>query len=403
MIVTAVYTACFDVLMTLSPSQRWSAMRQFNVDVSTEKAVILICVAAIVLLAVSFYFITHKKRNMGSSITDKLFNDYVQSCGLNEYQSYLLSELARYLNLKKKELLFTLADVFDRGLQAFTTSNWFMAKDQQNKQQLIEELTVLREKIGFNSESKLLNKAQRIEVSQLSVGQELFISHSRVSNSSVIKAKLVKNERNILTVKTEEPVAIFSGQNWYVRFSFLECIWEFDVTVLSCYDNILVLSHDNSIRFASRRHFHAVETDLPGLIANFPFAKKVTVDDTAASCLKKPEFVGFKVKKIAGPYLNIETDLKIFGGSRVVLIFEQISQKKILQSTAVVKNVQENGNVFCALVELTVLAKSDMNELICAANAADSKPDVVQEQERLEFDLPDFDEAAQEIKAGQEN
>jgi len=403
MIVTAVCTACFDVLMALSPSQRWSAMRQFNVNGSTEKAVVVTCVAAIVILAVSFYFITHKKKNKGDSISDKLFNDYVQSCGLSEYQSYLLSELARYLNLKKKELLFTLADVFDRGLQAFTTSNWFMVKDQQNKQHLMEELTVLREKIGFDSESKLLNKAQRIEISQLSIGQELFISHSRVSNSSVIKAKLVKNERNVLTVKTKEPVAIFSGQNWYVRFSFLECIWEFDVTVLSCYDNILVLSHDNSIRFASRRHFHAVETDLPGLIANFPFAKEITVDDTVVSCLKKPEFVGFKVKKIAGPYLSIETNLRIVGGSRVVLVFEQISQKKILQSTAVVKNVEENEGVFCALVELTVLAKSDMNELICMANAADFKPDVVQEQEQVEFDLPDFDEATQEIKAGQEN
>ena len=403
MIVTAVCTACFDVLMALSPSQRWSAMRQFNVNGSTEKAVVVTCVAAIVILAVSFYFNTHKKNDKCNSISDKLFNDYVQSCGLSEYQSYLLSELARYLNLKKKELLFTLADVFDRGLQAFTTSNWFMVKDQQNKQHLMEELTVLREKIGFDSESKLLNKAQRIEISQLSIGQELFISHSRVSNSSVIKAKLVKNERNVLTVKTKEPVAIFSGQNWYVRFSFLECIWEFDVTVLSCYDNILVLSHDNSIRFASRRHFHAVETDLPGLIANFPFANEVTVDDTAASCLKKPEFIGFKVKKIAGPYLSIETNLRVVGGSRVVLIFEQISQKKILQSTAVVKNVEENEDVFHALVELTVLAKSDMNELICMANAADSKPDVVQEQEQVEFDLPDFDEATQEIKAGQEN
>ena len=403
MIVTAVCTACFDVLMTLSPSQRWSAMRQFNVNTSTEKTVVVICVVAIMTLAVSFYFITHKKKNAGNSISDKLFNDYVQSCGLSEYQSYLLSELARYLDLNKKELLFTLADVFDRGLQAFTTSNWFMVKDQQNKQQIIEELTLLREKIGFNSESKLLNKTQRIEISQLSAGQELFISHSRVSNSSVIKAKLLKNERNVLTVKTKEPVAIFSGQNWYVRFSFLECIWEFDVTVLSCYDNILVLSHDNNIRFASRRHFHTVDTDLPGLIANFPFAKEITVDDTTVSCLKKPEFVGFKVKKIAGPYLSIETNLRIVGGSRVVLIFEQISQKKILQSTAVVKNVEENKDVFRALVELTVLAKSDMNELICMANAAESKPDVVQEQEQVEFDFHDLAEATQEIKAGQEN
>jgi len=403
MIVTTVCTACFDVLMALSPSQRWSAMRQFNVNVSTEKAVVITCVFAIVILAISFYFITRKKANKGSSISDKLFNDYVQSCGLSEYQSYLLSELARYLNLNKKELLFTLADVFDRGLQALTTSSWFMVKDQQNKQHLIEELTVLREKIGFDNESKFLNKTQKIEINQLSAGQELFISHSRTSNSSVIKAELVKNERNVLTVKTKEPSAIFSGQKWYVRFSFIECIWEFDATVLSCYDNILVLSHNNSIRFASRRHFHTVETDLPGLIANFPFAKEVTVDDTAVSCLEKPKFVEFKVRKIAGPYLNIETNLKIVGGGRVVLMFEQVGRKKILQSIAVVKNVKENEDVFCALVELTVLTKTDMNELICMANAADSKPGMVQEQEQGEFNSSDLDEATQEIKAGQEN
>ncbi len=403
MIVTTVSTTCFDVLMALSPSQRWSAMRQFNVNVLTEKAVVITCVVAVVILAISFYFMTRKKANTGNSISDKLFNDYVQSCGLSEYQSYLLSELARYLNLNKKELLFTLADVFDRGLQALTASNWFMVKDQQNKQHLMEELIVLREKIGFDSESKFLNKAQKIEINQLSAGQELFISHSRTSNSSVIKAELVKNERNILIVKTKEPSAIFSGQKWYVRFSFIECIWEFDVTVLSCYDNILVLSHNNSIRFASRRHFHTVETDLPGLIASFPFAKEITVDDTAVSCLKKPEFVEFKVKKIAGPYLNIETNLKIAGGSRVVLMFEQVGQKKIIQSIAVVKNVKENEDVFCALVELTVLTKTDMNELVCMANAADSKPDMVQEQEQAEFNSPDFDEATQEIEAGQEN
>lgn len=401
MIVTAVSTACFNVLLALSPGQRWSAMRQFNVYTSTEKAVVLICIVATAILAVSFYFITHKKKNLDNSVSDKLFKDYVQSSGLSEYQSYLLSEIARYLNLTKKELLFTFADIFDRGLQALTTSNWFMAKDQQNKQHLIEELTALREKIGFGSESKFLNKARRIEISQMPIGQELFISHSRISNSSVITAVLVKNERNILTAKIEEPVAIFSGQNWYVRFNFLECIWEFDVTVLSCYENILVLSHDNSIRFASRRHFHTVETDLPGLIANFPFVKETAYD--AVSCLEKPEFVAFKVKKIAGPYLSIETGLKIFCGSRVILVFEQLSQQKILQSTAIVKKVKESGDIYCALVELKVSVKSDMNELICIANAADSKSELAQEEEQVGFSLADFDEVNQGIKAGQEN
>jgi len=403
MIIAAGYTACFDVLMALSPSQKWSAMRQFNVDVSTERAVVITCLVAILILTISFYYITQKKAKRGNRVSDKLFNDYAKSCGLSEYQSYLLSELARYSNLSQKELLFTSADAFDNGLQEFTTSKWFMVKDKQNKQHLIEELTVLREKIGFDSESKLSSKTQKLEVSQLLVGQELFISHSRTSNSSIIKAELVKNEGNILTVKTKEPIVIFSGQNWYMRFSFIESIWEFDVTVLSCYDNVLVLSHDNTVRFASKRHFHVVETDLPGLIANFPFSKKVSADVATGSCLESPEFVEFKVKKITGSYLSIETNLNVVSGSRVVLMFEETNKNRVVQSTAVVKNVKENEDLFCALVELTVLGKADMNELICIANAADSKSEMEEKEEQVRIDFADLDEAAQEIAAGRES
>ncbi len=402
MIVTAVCTACFDVLMELSPSQRWAAMRQFDVNSPTAKTFAVVCVVTIIVLSILVYCITRKKAHADDSVLDELFDDYVQSCGLSEYQSYLLSELGRYLNLKSKGVLFTSGDAFNRGFQALTTSKWFMAKDQQNKQHLVEELAVLREKIGFDSESKFLNKTQKMEVSGLPVGQELFISHSRTSNSSMVSAQIVKNEGNVLTVKMEEPIVVFSGQNWYVRFSFVECTWEFDVTVLSCYDNIMVLSHNNVVRFASKRHFHTVETELPGLIARFPFASEVTVNDPSVSCLEKPEFFDFKVKKIAGPYLNIETDIKIVSGSRVILIFEQSSRGKLLQSTAVVKNVRETEGVFCALVELTVLAKSDMNELVCVANAADPRH-MDQNQEQDEFGYPDFNEAIQEIKSGQEN
>jgi hypothetical protein len=187
------------------------------------------------------------------------------------------------------------------------------------------------------------------------------------------------------------------GEKWCVRYYFGASVWEFETSVLSCQDNIMVLSHSDNVRFINRRRFVRVPVNQPTYIAQFPFDKTLSPKDTgdnkndsAADSKNEwgpPDFVPAAVTELAGPGLRIEAPLDVNVGDRVLVIFKLDEEGKnpdlqregttktirIVEDVGEVRHTKAVENGFSIAVELTGLSDSNINELVRATNAASLK------------------------------
>jgi len=104
-----------------------------------------------------------------------------------------------------------------------------------------------------------------------------------------------------------------------------------------------------------------------------------------------PEFVAGVVTELAGPGLRIESALAVDVGERVLVVFSldeedadlmraeaggqpaaagKVSAVRVVEDVGEVRHIRAAGNGFSIAVELTSLKDSDVDELICATNAA---------------------------------
>jgi hypothetical protein len=199
------------------------------------------------------------------------------------------------------------------------------------------------------------------------------------------------------------------GEFWRARYYFGASVWEFDTSVFSCNDDILVLNHSDNVRFVNRRRFLRVPTNKPALIARFPFLKtlqpnskkenpevKRNLTKASSNIWGPPEFTPAIVTELGGPGLRIETQLEVKVGDRVVVILKLNEEKnrnsitspnstsqdsifvqdgkiislKIVEDIGQVRHVKAMQNGFSIAVELTGLSDSDLSELIRTTNAA---------------------------------
>jgi hypothetical protein len=173
-----------------------------------------------------------------------------------------------------------------------------------------------------------------------------------------------------------EPVKITFGELWRIRYYFGSSVWEFDTSVVSYDGNILVLNHNDDVRFINRRRFIRVPVKKQAFIAHFPFEK------TLEPVWGPPEFVPAVVTELAGPGLRIESRLQVKEGERVLVVFsldEEQGRNLTTANTGISKIVEDIGEVrhtraipngLSIAVELTGLSDSDINELIRVTNAA---------------------------------
>ena len=106
---------------------------------------------------------------------------------------------------------------------------------------------------------------------------------------------------------------------------------------------------------------------------------------TSADKWGPPEFVAGVVTELAGPGLRIESALAVDVGERVLVVFSldeedgdlmraeaggKASAARVVEDVGEVRHIRAVGNGFSIAVELTSLKDSDVDELICATNAA---------------------------------
>jgi hypothetical protein len=393
------------VVLALTPVEKWRAARRMESSFVGEHWFILICAIAMVVLTVWFIVATYKHMAKQRRTANQLFFEYSDRMGLSRRERQVLMDIAARTKLKRNESIFTMVTAFDRGAAALTKET-LAQQGAQAGSQLGDELSVIREKLGFQKQRAAskgpATKPNKPSSRQIPAGKKVHITRRKAGDSANIESTVIENNDTDITVKLTVSLESSPGELWCVRYYFGASVWEFETSSVSCDHNILVLNHSDDVRFVNRRRFVRVPVNRPTLIARFPFAisasdkdsgKKLSgagPDSAGASgeAFGPPEFVPASVTELAGPGLRIEAPLEMNVGDRVLVVLKlseedgRDSGSKMSGKGAPARIVEDIGEVrhtkaiqsgFSIAVELTGLSDSNIGELVRATNAASLK------------------------------
>lgn len=395
-------------VLALTPIQRWQAARGLNDSFMSERWFIASCVASLIVLTVLFIFVTCYRTKKEHKTANRLFFEYADERGLNPRERHILMYIATKAKLKQKESIFTMADAFDRGATKIIRAALTL-KGRDKRRNINAELSILREKLGFQKRSSISTEILMSNKSgsrQIPEDRKLYLTSLETDDFANIESVVVENNDLELNVKPSKPLEIKRTEPLCVRYYFGASVWEFDTTVIGCEGGILILKHSDNVRFINRRRFLRVPINEPAYIAAFPFAKALTNNEKSKADTESvnpdennwgpPEFVPAEVRELAGPGLRLETPLEVKVGDRVVVILKLSENRnhrlikpakstalhyvfadnakkrptRIVEDIGVVRHTQAAENGFSIAVELTGLNETNLSEMVRATNAA---------------------------------
>ncbi|MHC4644155.1 MAG: PilZ domain-containing protein [Planctomycetota bacterium] len=401
------YYSAFGFLVGLTPVERWKAAGdRLDNGFTIEGWFTPVMLAVVIILSLLLLLVSLRRRAEEQKGSQRLFVDYAQRRGLTESERQVLLATAAKAGLKRSSAVFTMEEAFDRGATRMIQEFIDRGPGAEETVQLRRELSCLREKLGFQKEYVpsigSMKRSRKLSSRQIPAGRKVHITRRINRNAADIEAIVVENNDSGLTVKSAEPLRITLGDMWRVRYYFGASIWEFDTTVVSCEGDILVLNHNDNIRFINRRRFLRVPVKKPVFFARFPFGGTVSAEthgvkkfftlrssaaDTPGALWGPPKFVAGVVTELAGPGLRIEVPVEAKAGERVLVVMRldeegpsgvkggqgKTAGLRVVQDVGEVRHVETVQNGFSVAVELTGLSDSDVDELIRAANLASVK------------------------------
>lgn len=393
------------VVLALTPMERWNAAR-LRRGPWTGELFVTFAVVALVILTVMFVVVTYSRIREQRRAHSRVFHGYAERRGLSPQEERTLQEIAKRSGLRQSEVIFTAADAFDRGATKLLEDTALKGRSSEAAANLHTELSALRQKLGFKQRVGAPANSRKPSTREIPVGKKLHITRRKARNSTPIESTVIKNDDTELAVRLPIPLASVPGEVWRVHYYSGASVWEFDTSVVNCYDEVLVLNHSDNVRFVNRRRFQRVSVNRPAFIARFPFARTLPIDSQSAKQVSKgeeglpgvaesswgpPEFVPAVVTELAGPGLrieHIEAPLELKVGERVLVVFKLNEEKqkdsdsqgagesvapRIVEDIGQVKHSRAIEQGWSIAVELMGLSDSDVNELIRAANTASSK------------------------------
>jgi hypothetical protein len=391
------------VFLALTPIERWHAARRLDSASTDQRLFILLSVAAIIILTVLLIAASYNNKVKERKATNKVFVNYAQRMGLSRRERHILMDIAKIAGLKRIESIFTMVTAFDRGSTELI-KDVLVRRGAKTSKNLSAQLSVLREKLGFEKKSAIpagsTANSNKPSSKQIPAGKQLHMTRRKAGDSTNIESTVIENNDVELTVKLKVSLESKPGELWSVRYYFGASVWEFETSSISCYGNILVLNHSDNIRFINRRRFLRVPVNKPTFIARFPFVRMLQSKSDSDRGIGKdsisisgnswgpPEFVPASVTELAGPGLRIEAPLEVKVGDRVLVILKlseeddrkpgsnrtgKTAPEKIVEDIGEVRHTKSIKNGFSIAVELTGLSDPNINELIRATNAASLK------------------------------
>ncbi len=369
---------------------------------------IIAAVVILVTLTVLLTIVSLRQRRQKQINSNILFDECSKKSGLSRRESQILMNIASKAGLKQSEAIFTMGGAFDNGAGIMVEESLVQQQETEKSEMLKTELSLLREKLGLKRQTPtsigVATKARKLSSRQIPVGKKLHVTRRKTRSLSTIESTVIKNDDFELTVKLEKALEISPGESWRARYYFGASVWEFDTTAVSCEGDVLVLNHNNDVRFINRRRFLRVPVNIQAFIATFPFSKEIVIenDDIKDNSSSKQildevsqghwgllDLVPVVVTELAGPGLRMDIPMEVKAGDRVLVAFrldEQIQQDvtpphqtsnktklKIVEDIGEIRHVKPTENGFSIAVELTGLSDSDVNELIRATNTASLK------------------------------
>jgi hypothetical protein len=406
MTISPVITGCLnDIVLALTPIEKWKAARSFTSDYATDRGFVLIGAIALIVLIVLFLAVSLRKEKQERKSNNRLFVEHARKTGLSTRECQILLNAAQKAGLKQSESIFTMGTAFDQGTAKMLEETQADPRAVEGANQLKIELAFLREKLGFKQKAASVDSSAetaKLSSRQIPIGKQIHITRRKTATAGNIEATVVKNNDNELGIRLTQPVRVTFGECWCTRYYFGSSVWEFDTTVIGYDGDMLVLSHSDNVRFINRRRFLRVPVKISGFVAAFPFEKQpVEVrhsegdeqtqgDDSAQPptfIWGPPEFVPAVVTELAGPGLRIESSLDLKIGDRILVVFnlaqghhpvpESEGSKseipKIVEAMGVVRHIRPVQDGLSVAAELTGLGDQDIDELIRATNAALSR------------------------------
>ena len=407
MTVLTITAAANAMLLTLTPTEKWQAIRGLGSGFAGEHAFVLICGTTLLVLTALLIAVSYNYRENDRRVASEMFSAYADRRGLSRHERHILLEIATRAQLKRNESIFTLAGAFNRGA-AKATDEALVSKGAKRGKRIGAELAVLREKLGFERQisdpTASAMKSGKPGSRQIPIGKKLQITPRDNNEPDNIEATVMKNDEIELVVKLAKPLEADPGDLCGVHYYFGASVWEFDASVISCHSGILVLTHSYEMRFINRRRFLRVSVNRPAFIASFPFAKTFPPGSNSAEWIERgsvdslpvawgpPEFVPAEVTELAGPGLRLEAPMEVEVGERVVVILKMCEESasheqgaspqsalmpkskgtpsRVVEDVGEVRHVRATENGFSIAVELTGLSDSNVNELIRETNSA---------------------------------
>lgn len=403
---TTVLNAIYLGSLALTPQQRWSAAGDhLDTGFMSEHWFILMAGLIGILLCMVLLVVSRNRIVRQRERKNQMFGEYAAQSGLSERERQLLLGIARKAGLKQSEAIFTTSSAFERGAAIMLEESASLHYTEAQIEQLKAQLFFLREKLGFQKRASssigLSTKPKRLNSRQIPVGKKIYIIRRTSHPSNTIESTVIENNDVELVVKVTKPVKVVFGEVWCARYYFGASVWEFDTSVVSCNNDVLVLNHNDEMRFVNRRRFLRVPVSKQAFIAYFPFTRKPIADSRkgmksfrmyrssagdSGSVWGPPEFIPAVVTELAGPGLCVEAALELKVGDRVLVVFELDEEVKgalaplgeadkaipsnIIEDIGVVRHVKAVENGLSTAVELTGLSDTDVNVLIRATNAA---------------------------------
>ncbi len=392
------------VFVALTPLERLSAARKLTSNFTPERWMIFVCIAALILLVGLFLWVSLNRARQERKGTGRSFIEYARQRGLSNRECQLLAIAANKAGLKRPESIFTMGSAFGIGAARVLEEGIGGERTDGDSELLKTEISFLREKLGFGKQPSAMGESaggpKVLSSRQIPAGKKLYVTRRKARASTDIEATVKRNSDAELAVTLTTPVKVIFGETWCVRYYSGASVWEFDTTVISYDGDTLVLNHSDNLRFVNRRRFLRVATRLRCFVAYFPFARIFAQtggagpDDgrtgqaipvMSSDKWGPPEFVAGVVTELAGPGLRIESALAVDVGERVLVAFSldeedadlmrgeaggKASTVKIVEDVGEVRHIRAVENGFSIAVELTSLKDSDVDDLICATNAA---------------------------------
>jgi len=291
------------------------------------------------------------------------FTTLGQRVGLREKELALLERVARLVSLKDPVVIYTDDSVFNAATLGLMSSSQVAALPEKEQLNLQTTLVSMHTKLGFGTLDKGEGLKSLRSSRQIDVGSKIFVG--KLGERELVNATIVGNSDTELTIASEEIVpGRRTGDDLTIRYAHNNGAWEFDVRVIRCEGQAVVVEHSWHARVVNLRRFPRVRTKM--------FATGAPIFFHISSCNEVLEFLPIEIVEIGGPTLLLEMPIEMKIGQNL-LIRAQLNERRFVQGiTKVRRIVTEKARETYVAVEFLGLSEDELTEMTRATNQAAS-------------------------------